>query len=82
MQKVTVVEPVFVAQTAEPEHMATEESRRAWVDGVIEEAKKAGATYPRLTWRPDGSALLFEAWDRMVTEEEAGAQRWAVTAET
>lgn len=70
----TMTEPIFVAQTAEAEHL---ENPLSWWKAQAREAVAKGATWPRFSWREDGSALLIEAWAERPSDE--GPQRWAMT---
>ena len=69
-------EPIFIAQTSEPEHLA---DSHAWLQKVAPEARAKGCKHARVTHMDNPAALLFEAWaERPETE---GEPRWSFTKE-
>lgn len=69
------IEPIFVAQTSEPEHLA---DPAAWFRGMLEQAKAEGAVLARCSRHDDPPALLFEGWAER--PDEQGEQRWSWAA--
>ena len=69
-----MTEPFFVAQTAEPEHLADPQE---WFRKCGEEAAAKGGTWPRYTVDRLGApptCLLFECWKER--PEDPGEIRW------
>lgn len=65
-------EPIFIAQTGEPEHLVDE---YAWVRNVAAEAKAKGCCHARVTRNDTPPSLLFEAWT--TRPESEGEPRWS-----
>lgn len=77
------IEPFYIAQTAEPEHMTAEGAER-WIRSQVEDVKaRAGSPelFPRLSFNEDPKALLLEIWDQNPGFDGYGDQRWSFTGE-
>ncbi len=72
-------DPVFIAQTAEPEHLAPD-ALRAWFKECSKEANAKGATFFRYSVDNENSPTraLVEGWE--VAPDEQGNIRWQVKA--
>ncbi|MGB1214978.1 MAG: hypothetical protein ACPG4X_16540 [Pikeienuella sp.] len=78
MAEKTSNEPAFIAQTFEREHVIDEFGRATWVHECVRAAGDVGASFSRLTWREDGTGLLFESWAE--APDDQGEPRWAFFA--
>lgn len=73
------IEPIYVAQTHEPEHIEGSDAPRLWFQKQIAEAKGEGATFPRFHRRTEEPAgLLFECWTERPLN--CGEPRWSFAA--
>lgn len=73
------MEPQFIAQTADVSG-ADDAFRRQWIKDRIKDARDYGMTWPRVSWKHEGSKLiiLFEAWKTRPDDE--GDPRFGVAA--
>ena len=69
-------EPVYIAQTFEPDHMESHATRRQWLDERLAEAIKKGGKSMRATVSDDGAGLLLEVWSSVYPPNDQGAPRW------
>lgn len=67
-----VMEPTYIAQTAEP---MTSAEAMAWISSRIDDARNAGAPFWRAT-RNDEGWTLVEAWPEWPADQ--GEPRWQV----
>lgn len=68
-------EPIYIAQTFEPEHMKGKAALDWWRARGAEAIAK-GATFPRYSWREDPPGLLIECWEQR--PDDQGEQRWSL----
>lgn len=79
---IAAAEPIFVAETFEPEHVAGPEAARAWWSEQGARAREQGGTWPRYSVHlpdPQGfpAGLLFECWAERPSDH--GEPRWSFT---
>lgn len=73
-----MTEPVYIAQTAEPEHL-TPEGLGAWYQRCIEEGRARGCTFGRFSVddHTNVKMALVEGW--VERPEDQGEIRWQMT---
>tara|TARA_R110000796_G_scaffold15155_1_gene48686 strand:+ start:730 stop:957 length:228 start_codon:yes stop_codon:yes gene_type:complete len=72
-------DPIYVAQTFDPEHCDSQFSKQEWFRERAGEASEKGATFGRYSVWPDGTGLLIEGWTKRPADQ--GEQRWAVISD-
>lgn len=68
-------EPIYVAQTFDPDFVKDKQSCQDWFHEHQIEASKLGGCFARYSWSDDECGILFECWDH--TPADQGPQRWA-----
>lgn len=74
-----MTKPFYIVQTFDPKDVATEESRRKWLEDHIAKARAEGGVFSRVTINEEALGLLFEAWSERPVDQ--GAPRWSLAFE-